>query len=349
MKVIGNLDWRHPLVRARVAVAAPLQKALAGAGAWRPLMPEELDTVQTDEIPVAGDRAAQRRLIYKTPRPEYLDIDNLIYTPKGLALHDGKYTARYSIRPPSTAEIIKTPKHAPAKTLPRGTVVECETPYTYGDWVGDYVLSLVTQDNLVEPLLLPEFLAHKSYVVRDVEALGIQYVVVSEPVRVEKARVLRKRVPSYYWGPQEVASYRERFHVTPPPAKPGSILYLGRFDTVSEAAQRVYPSQEVARIVESLGGKVFDARNASPSAFNELAPQMETVIADQGSAVFGVMHAQTKNLIELAEDDWWHNANLFIANGAGVKNYAVIHIYNKTEADLRARIEGHLRDFGALT
>ena len=100
--------------------------------------------------------------------------------------------------------------------------------------------------------------------------------------------------------------------------------------------------------MKRLGGKVFDARNASPSAFNEIAPQMETVIADQGSAVFGVMHAQTKNLIELAEDDWWHNANLFIANGAGVKNYAVIHIYNKTEADLHGRIEGHLRDFGVV-
>ena len=348
MKVLGNLDWRHPLVRLRVMIAAPLQKFLAGLGAWRALVPEETETVQADEVAVAGDRETQRRLVYKTPRPEYLDVENLIYTPKGLALHEGRYTARYSIRPPSTAEILKTPKTAPDNSIPQGTILECETPYTYGDWVGDYVLSLVTQDNLIEPLLLPAFLAEKSYVIRDVEALGIAYQIIEAPIRVEKARVLRKRVPSYYWGPEHVTAYRNRFHVSPPPATPGSILYLGRFDTVSEAAQRVYPSQEVARIVESLGGKAFDTRNASPALFNELAPQMETVIADQGSAVFGVMHSQTKNLIELAEDDWWHNANLFIANGAGVKNYAVIHIYNKTEADLRARIERHLRDFGVL-
>ena len=75
---------------------------------------------------------------------------------------------------------------------------------------------------------------------------------------------------------------------------------------------------------------------------------METVIADQGSALFGVMHSQTQNVIELAQDDWWHNANLFIADGAGVKNYAVIHLQGKDNAALRQRIEGHLKDFNAM-
>jgi hypothetical protein len=346
MKVLGNLDWRHPLVRARVMIAAPLQEALAASGAWRALTAEEKATVQADTVPVGGDREDQRRLVYKHPRPEFLDVEDLIYTPQGLAKHKGRYTARYSLRPPSTVEILRTWNVAPAQSLPHGTVLECETPYTYGDWVGDYVLSLVTATNLVEPLILPAFLADKAYVIRDVEKLGISYVIAREPVRIEKARVLRKRVPSYYWGPEHVAAYRAAFKINPPPAAPGSIVYLARFDTVSEAAQRRYPSETVARIVESLGGEVFDTRNASPAAFEALAPRMETVIADQGSAVFGVMHSSTRTLIELAEDDWWHNANLFIAHGAGVKNYAVIHIYNKTETDLRARIEGHLREFG---
>lgn len=330
-------------------VAEPLQKSLAALGRWEAVSADEKERVQTETIPVSGDRKPQRRLVYKTPRPEFLDIEDVYYTPKGLALKDGRFVARYSIRPPSTAEILTSPKHPPAKEIDQGTLIETETPYTYGDWVGDYVLSLITTENLVEPLVLPGALAAKAYVIRDVEALGINYMVANEMLRLKKARVIRKRVPSYYWGPEHVAAYREKFNVIPPSARQGSIIYLARFDTVSEAAQRDYPSEETARITKSVGGNVFDTRDASPKKFDELAPEMETVIADQGSALFGVMHAQTKNVIELAQDDWWHNANLFIANGAGVQNYAVIHIYNKTEDDLRARIEGHLKEFGVLS
>lgn len=347
MKIRGNLDWRHPLVRARIILATPVQKALAALGRWEPLAPEETATRQTEAIAVSGDRPPQQRLVYQTPRDEYLNVDNVLYTPQGIAAVDGRIIARYSLRPPSTLEILKTSSIAAANSIPAGAIVEMETPYTYGDWVADYVLSLITTDKITEPLVLPGALAQKSYVIRDVEALGINYVVANEPLRIEKARVIRKRTPSYYWGPNDVAAYRKAFNVTPPPTREGSLIYLGRFDTVSEAAQRQYPSEKVARIVESLGGKVFNTSEASPEKFNELAPEMETVIADQGSAVFGVMHSQTRAVIELAEDDWWHNANLFIANGAGVQNYAVIHIYDKDEAALRERIEGHLKEFGA--
>lgn len=345
MKVLGNLDWRHPLVRARVMIAAPLQKALAAAGRWEALTPKELECVQTDAVPVSGDRPTQHRVIYENPRPEYLDVEDLLYTPAGLAAKNGRYIARYSIRPPSTAEILKAPKSNGANEADAGTVVETETPYTYGDWVADYVLSLVTTDNIIEPLLLPSVLAQKPYVIRDVEALGLNYVVVDKPVHIKKARVIRKRVPSYYWSPDDVAAYRKAFNIVPPPARKGSITYLGRFDTKSEAAQRNYPSEEIASIVRSIDGTVIDTRGASPEKFNTWAPEMETVIADQGSALFGVMHAQTKNVIELAEDDWWHSANLFIANGSGAENYAVIHIYGKSEAQIRDRIEGHLKEF----
>lgn len=348
MKIIGNLDWRHPLVRARIMIATPIQMALAAAGRWEPLSAAEKETRQTDEVAVTGDRSAQRRLVYKTPRPEFIDAENIDYTPNGHALKDGRIIARYSIRPPSTVEILKAASLKATKTVPAGTIIESQTPYTYGDWVGDFVHVLIRTDNLVEPLVLPEVLGKKAYVIRDVEALGIDYIIADETVRIEKARILRKRLPGYYWGPEDVAAYRARFHVTPPPARKGSIIYLGRFDTVSEAAQRKYPSVTVARIVESLGGKVFDTKNASPKKFDELAPEMETVIADQGSALFGVMHSQTKNIIELAEDDWWHSGSLFIANGAGVSTHAVIHLRGKDEAALRARIEGHLREFGAL-
>ncbi|MEX6632423.1 hypothetical protein [Hyphococcus lacteus] len=346
MKVIGNLDWRHPMVRLRIWVATPIQKLLAAAGRWKPARKTELECEQKDQVTAVGDRGPQMRLAYKAPRSEFIDDTNIDYTPAGIALKNGVCIARYSIRPPSTVEILKSRTVKAARTIPAGTIIEAETPYTYGDWVGDFVLALTTAKNITEPLILPKVLADKSYVIRDVEALGISYIVADEAIRIEKARIMQKRVPSYYWGEDHVAAFREKFRITPPAPIPGSILYLGRFDTHSEAAQRVYPSQEVARIVESLGGTVFDTRNASPAKFDELAPHMETIIADQGSALFGVMHSQTKNVIELTQDDWWHSANLFIANGSGVENYAVVHIFNKTEADLRARIERHLREFG---
>ena len=348
MKIIGNLDWRHPLVRVRIKIASLLQNALALFGRWEAPTAEELACVQKDTVPVHGDRPDQQRLVYQTPRDAYVDVANLDYVPQGLASVNGRIITRYSIRRPSTAEILKSRRDGDKKLMTQGTVIEAETPYTYGDWVGDFVLSLVTCKDIVEPLCLPAFLATKPYVMRDIEALGIKYEVIDGPVCIQNARVLHKRIPSYYWGPQEVAAYRDAFKVTPPAARENTMTYLGRFDTLSEAAQRSYPSEAVARIVKSLGGEVFDAREASPQKFDDLAPQMETVIADQGSALFGVMHAQTKNVIELAEDDWWHSANLFIANGAGVKNYAVIHINNKSEDELRAQITAHLRDFGVI-
>jgi len=104
-----------------------------------------------------------------------------------------------------------------------------------------------------------------------------------------------------------------------------------------------------ANIIEDIGGRVFDAREASPTKFNEIAKETQSVIADQGSALFGVMHWQTKNVIELTRRDWWHSANLFIAKGAGVENYAVIAVDGLDEDALRARIVEHLKAFRVLS
>ncbi|NOX81514.1 MAG: hypothetical protein GXP06_00690, partial [Alphaproteobacteria bacterium] len=194
---------------------------------------EEIAVRQTDAIAVVGDRPTQKRLVYQNPRDEYVDVDDLFYTASGLAIKDRRIFARYSIRAPSTKEILTTPSGDGAKIIPTGTITETETPYTYGDWVGDYVLSLITTDKIIEPLVLPAFLAKKSYVIRDVEALGLSYITVDDLVCIKKARVLRKRIPSYYWGPEEVAAFRKAFAITPPPVREGSILYLARFDTTS--------------------------------------------------------------------------------------------------------------------
>lgn len=348
MKIIGNPDWTHPAVRVKNAVAAPMRRALALAGRWTPTSAAERQTVQTDLLTLSGDKSEQRRLAYKTPRPESENIDNLLYTPEGMALVDGKIIERFSVRAPSVPEILNTPNEA-SRTIPAGTIIEAETPYTYGDWVGDFVRALVTAADIVEPVIMPAILAEKAYVTRDVAALGLKLEIADAPLLIEKARVLRKCVPSYYWRSEDVEAYRKAFKLAPAPARKGSITYLGRFETLSESVQRQYPSETVAKIVEDLGGFVFDARYASPDKFNDMAPQMETVIGDQGSALFGVMHWRTKTVIELTRRDWWHNANLSIAKAAGVENYAVIAIDDLDENALRERIKGHLRAFGILS
>ncbi len=345
MKILGNPDWTHPLVRAKNAVAAPARQALALAGRWTPKTGRERAAVQTETLTPAGDKPAQRRLVYHVPRAAREHATNLIYTASGMGVVSGRIIERFSVRAPSAPEILKTPRRA-AREFAAGTVIEAETPYTYGDWVGDFICALVTAEKIVEPVVLPAFLAEKPYVVRDLSALGLTFTAVNEPVRIKEATILRKRIPSYYWSAAEVAAYRKAFAIAPAQARVGSIIYLGRYGTVSESVQRQYPTESVAKIVESFGGKVFDAREASPEKFNEIAAETETVIADQGSALFGVMHWRTKNVIELTRRDWWHSANLFIANGACVENYAVIEIDGLDETALRARIEEHLRTFG---
>jgi len=348
MNVIGNPDWTRPAVRLKNSVAAPVRRALALAGRWTPNSLAERATLQMDALTLAGDKPEQRRLVYAQPRPENEVVDNLLYTPQGMGVAVGKITERYSIRAPSVPEILATPG-APTRTISTGTIIEAETPYTYGDWVGDVVRALVTaQGGLNSPIVLPRFLAEKPYVKRDIAALGLDLISAEAPVLIKRATVLRKQLPSYYWSEADVAAYRKAFNVAPPPAKTGSMTYLGRYDLESESVAREYPTETVAEIMRSLGGDIFDARKSSPATFDEMAVNMETVIADQGSAVFGVMHWRTKNVIELARRGWWHNANLFIAKGAGVENYAVIVVDGLDKQTLRMRIEGHLKDFGAL-
>ena len=347
MKILGNPDWTNPAVRLKNAVAGPARRALALAGRWTPRTAAETETVQTETLSVAGDKPDQRRLVYAAARPERETVENLLYTPEGMGVAAGRVVERFSVRAPSLTDILKAPKSAQSEIL-EATVIEAETPYTYGDWVGDFVRALACAETIVEPVVMPPFLAQKAYVQRDLQALGLSYSVAHAPVRIAKAHVLRKRLPSYYWSAADVAAYRRAFAIVPPPAREGAVTYLGRFETASESVQRQYPTETVARIVKSIGGHVFDTRKSAPTVFDDIAPGMETVIADQGSAIFGVMHWRTRNVIELARRDWWHSANLFIADGAGVQNYAVVAVDDLDEAALRLRIEGPLKDFGVL-
>jgi capsular polysaccharide biosynthesis protein len=198
----------------------------------------------------------------------------------------------------------------------------------------------------VQRLLLPASLGRKSYVQRDLDRLGIPFVVADQPTYVARAHVLAKQIPSYYWGPAQVAAYRRTFGLTPSSPQPGSLLYLSREGVQSEAIGREYPSAQVAEIVRRLGGTVFDTRQASPQAFAELAPLAETVVADQGSALFGVLQWQTTRVLEITTDRWWHNANLFFARASGVEGYAVLVCERYDAVGLQKRMIQLLDEIG---
>lgn len=317
-------DWRSPRAKAKIALTDAARAAFARAGRYEPHAPADLAVRQTGAVAAHGDRGPQHRRVYEQERPAIEAAGPLRYTPEGQALRGRAIVQRFGQRAPSLAELAR-PVGAPQRTIPRGVVLEAETPYTYGDWVCDGVCALVTAGSLPAPLVLPESLASRSYVRRDAERLGVAYEVADDVVLIEEAFVLRKRLPSYDWRAEEVEAYRRAFGYTDRPApRDGSLLYLGRFGTRSESVQRAYPSERVAAWVEARGGRVFDTRQASPEAFDALAADAETVIADQGSAVFGVMQWRTKTLVELIADGWWHTANLFIGEGAGVRRHVVL-------------------------
>jgi hypothetical protein len=220
----------------------------------------------------------------------------------------------------------------PVREIESAAILEMETPATYGDWTGGAIATLVALSDPPAPILLPGALSRKSYVARDLSRLGFDWLGAEDPVRIRKTFVLRKTLPSYDWTQDTVADYRRAFGVTPKPAVPGSLVYLARFGTTSESFQRDYPSEAVAEIVRGEGGVVFDTRQASPEAFDELAPHTETLVADQGSAVFGVLQWQSKALVELFVNGWWHSANAFFAEASGVQHHEVIAVDRLGEA-----------------
>jgi hypothetical protein len=347
------LDWRKPGAKAKRAIADTLLEVLALEGRYLPYDRSSKATVPGEAIHFFGDvpRCAgtenfQRRLRYKISRPRVEAIEDIIYTPSGQAWSRGTLVQRFSARAPSVVEALSRIRRGGAEYLDDGCLIESEWPYTYGDWVGDHLRALTEVEELSCPIVLPGFLARKTYVKRDLGRLGLLLVSADKPIRIGRAHILRKTIPSYYWGPEQADAYRRRFGFAPVAPRPGSLLYLSREGVTSEAIDRKYPSAKIAQIVRGLGGTVFDTREASPDAFAQLAGEAETVIADQGSAVFGVLQWQTRNLIEISTEDWWHNASLFFASASRVRNYAIMVCNRYSESQIEARLLELLNNMG---
>lgn len=338
-------DWRKPHVRARRRITQLVRATCQTIGRYRSYSAAEKATKPNDRVDFLGDvpRGAgghpfQHRASYVLSRPAVEMVQDVTYTPRGHAWAMGCLEQRLSVRLPSVPEILSGVPLKDAGTLEQAWLVESETPYTYGDWVGDHMRALVEADPNIGPVVLSAELAGKAYVQRDLARLGLTLIAADQPLHLKTAHVLRKQIPSYYWGRPQVDAYRRRLDIDPVAPRKGSLLYLSREGMASEAVDRVYPSARVADIVRELGGKVFDTRQASPETFLDLASSAETVIADQGSAIFGVLQWQTRNLIEITTEDWWHNANLFFAKASGVESYAVLVCDRYRDDQIRPRL-----------
>ena len=335
---MSNKDWRSLQSRLRRGVASLLKAHTGLSRRYEPNKPADLETVSvlrehfSGDVPVvAGSYSYQDLRRYARPRPAIEMVRDCTYTANGMCWHNGKIVEKFSARRPSTKDLLQGEQaHLAKEFVSTGWMIESETPFTYGDWVGDHIRAICECNEKIELLLLPHYLAEKAYVKRDLDRLEIPFLPVRERVVVKEARILRKTVPSYYWHTEQVEAYRKAFSVSLTTPRPGSILYLSRGNLTGETVHRAYPSEEISKVIRDLGGTVFDTQQASPERFSELATEAETVVADQGSAIFGVLQWKTRNLIEITTDRWWHNSNLFFSRASGVQNYFV-HVCDRPD------------------
>ncbi|WP_227271800.1 glycosyltransferase family 61 protein [Roseobacter weihaiensis] len=348
-------DWRSPKARIKHLVKSGLFRGFARAGRFRPLSPSDNLTQPCETVPFFGHRVGtsaemgpqkETRLAFCPPRPAYEEVPDLFYAPGGMAWVGGCLVEKFSVQPIRLSDLRARPP-ARAQTLPACAVVECDYLYSYGDWVHCYLGTLLSVGFPDVPVLIPQALAQKSYVRRDLDRAGINWIAATGWYHIEKAFVLRKPNPKFYFSPQDVAAFRTAFAVTPTPPTPGSVSYLGRFDLTGETVTRQFPSDAAAAYVRSIGGRVIRQADLNTTTAADYGQEAETVIGDHGSGLLNIMFWAPSTVIELVVDDWWVNNTLFVAAGMGVRNFGVIRVDGLCAAEIGTRIEACQAHFAA--
>ena len=349
-------DWRSPGARARRLVRDGVLVAAGLAGRFEGHRPADLEARSSERVAYDGDtrgprgadgRPFEERLVFAIERPVSEDAADILYTERGMAWRQGRLVERFSIRRPSLAELARKPRAA-AQIVERGVVVEAEVPYTYGDWLNNYfgtALAAAEAGLLDGPLVVPQVLAAKSYAARDLKLARLDVVVADSPRLIRRARILRKRAPMNFWTTREIAAYQRRLAPDRPAPRPGSLTYLARYDMAGETPTRRFPSEAVAALVETMGGRTIRQENLSPEFAATIADGMETVIADHGSGLMNLLHWRAKHVVEIATADWWTNNNLFLAHDLGVRDFALV-VHEGDGAATADKVRARLQAFG---
>ncbi|WP_165070298.1 glycosyltransferase 61 family protein [Paludisphaera rhizosphaerae] len=301
-------------------------------GRYVPFSADELRTVPRELVPFEGDlpsdwghvhaQEARRFVVPRVP----MHVNNLLYTPEGMAWADGRLFEKYSIRKPSLRELVRKPSARRARVIDEAVVTQSETPYTFGDWTSQLLISILNRYPLTAPLVLPLRLYERSFVRRDLERLGIEVIPADVDLRIGHALVLPRTRPENAFTPADMRNFQRAFQIDAPTPRPGSIVYLSREGEASDSFERRYPSREVAEIVRGLGGRVVMARETSLDEYIRLAEHAETVVADHGSAICNILYWKPKRVVELFSTAWWNPYFLFFAHAHGVPSYRLMNI-----------------------
>ncbi len=343
----AHARFKAPLATARSAISGIWRTAYAAAGLYEPLPAAERQHVKGEAVSFLGDLPVnvsvghfQERLLFAKPRPLIEEVDDLVFTPGGAGWAAGRLYERYSACVPGLRMLAAPAK--PARELAEAYVVQAEHSDTFGDWFSEYLTPLAQLDNIGAPVLLPNGMAARSYVKRDMRRLDIRFEPVETPVLVRKAYVVRQQRVIRYWGEGEAVRLRRLLHAHPPPPRPGSLLYLSRYGEKSEVANRTYPSEAIEKIVKARGGRILRTAQASLEDYLSAAHDAETILYDHGSAAYNMIYWNPRRAVEFVSDDWWVNAFLFFADAIGVRDYSIICTDQGGVGEVMRRLEATL-------
>jgi len=284
-----------------------------------------------------------RRVIYTHPHPVITHAEKLTYTPSGMAWVNGRLERRYSFRDPSLRDIW-LPVGRAKKKYEQATILQSQTPCTYGDWMSEHVCSLaraLAAGGVVEPLfLIPEKWFIKPYVKRDLELLGVRAEGVRETVWIRHATVLNKTRSGHHWVPEEAQAVLRALKIDPPECKPGSALYLSRFDEKGEGPRREIRNTITEAAMAAAGVRIVRTAGRTLEEYKQLAAEAETVFADHGAACYNMIYWRPSRMVEFFPPDYWDPSFLFLADSLGIRDYHLWRIDEKTTVEgLTRRIE----------
>ena len=104
------------------------------------------------------------------------------------------------------------------------------------------------------------------------------------------------------------------------------VLFLNDFEVCEE-------------VVEDLGGRVVRTEGLHQGDFVNLASDAETVVADHGAAMFNLLLWNTKNVVEIAAEDWWTSCFLALSKALGIESHTVLRPALHSPEELRALLQ----------
>ena len=338
-----------------MSIAKNLAMALAKAsGRFADWEADDVRVSRGEPVPFKGDlpdfagtEMNQYRLEYCKPRQRTAHADGVTYTSDGMAWIDGKLQRKYSIREVGPRHVWK-PRQAAQERYEVASLLQSQTPTTYGDWISEHVASLAdakSRGELVAPLLLPASWYRKSYVQRDLLKLDIEAEPVAQSVFVEHATIINKIRPGHWWTDAEASTFRQVMKIRLETARPGSAIYLSRLGEKGEGPQREINNRVTEAAMETAGVRVVRTVDCTREDYIELAPFAETLFSDHGSAMYNMFYWKTTRIVELYSPTYWEASFLVLSRALGITDYSLWRIEHTADPSaLAGRISALLSE-----